>query len=97
MLKILVGSPAVDVIAYTDKKGQPAQLRKQTAYATVIDAEGNPGMFPEKFGFLLNREQAPFAKGEYQLHPSSFEVTDGKLVLRNVRLTPVVASSAKSA
>lgn len=92
MIKIIIAQATAEIIPYTSKKdGSAQQLRKQTGYAATVDKEGAPALFPEKFGFLLNRDEAPHAAGEYTLHPSAFEVVDGKLTLRNVRLTPVRA------
>lgn len=90
MIKITIAQPTAEVIPYISKKdGSPQQLRKQTAYAHVVDGEGNPALYPEKFGFLLNRDQAPYPVGDYSLHPSAFTVRDGKLTLVDSRLTPV--------
>jgi hypothetical protein len=90
VIKITIAQASFETIPYTSKKdGSAQQLRKQTAYAHVVDKDGAPGLYPEKFGFLLNRDEAPHAAGEYTMHPSSVEVSDGKLLLRNVRLTPI--------
>lgn len=89
MLKVSVTSAPVEVINYTDKKtGQPAQLRKQTAYLHTFSEDGSASAFPDKFGFLLGREQAPFPAGEYTLHPSAIVVDrEGRLSCLP-RLTP---------
>lgn len=90
MIRISIHSPAVEVINYTSKKDNtPQSLRKQTGYAHTVDTEGVAAPFPEKFGLLLNREQQPWPAGDYTLHPSAFAVRDGKLLLSNIRLTPV--------
>ena len=97
MIRITIAQGTCEVIPYTSKKdGSAQQLRKQTAYAHVVDQEGAPALYPEKFGFLLNRDQQPFAAGEYTLHPSAFNVRDGKLVVTDSRLTPVRSATPKA-
>ena len=90
MIKITIAQATAETIPYTSKKDGSAQtIRKQTGYVHTVDRDGSPALYPEKFGFLLNRDEAPHAAGDYALHPSSFEVKDGALFLRNIRLTPV--------
>ncbi len=95
LIKITVTAAPIEVINYTSKKdGSPQQLRKQTAYAHVMGEDGTPGPFPDKFGFLLDRDQTPYPAGEYQLHPSAIAVDrDGRLTCYP-RLTPVKQSRA---
>ena len=98
MIKITIAQATAETIAYTSKKdGSPQTLRKQTGYVHTVDRDGAPALYPEKFGFLLNRDDVPYSAGDYVLHPSAFEVMDGKLLLRNVRLTPVRPSAPKTA
>lgn len=88
MIRIVISSGTADVINYKGKDGQPAQLRKQTAYAFCIQPDGSLPQFPDRFAFLLDREQAPYAAGEYTLHPSAVTVDrDGRLSCVP-RLTP---------
>lgn len=95
MIRITIAQGTAEIIPYTSKKdGSPQQLRKQTGYAHIVDAENVPSLYPEKFGFLLNRDQVPFAPGDYTLHPSAVSVRDGKLMLTDNRLTPVKAKTA---
>lgn len=95
MIRITIAQGTAETINYTSKKdGSPQQLRKQTGYAHIVDAENGPALYPEKFGFLLNRDQVPFAPGDYTLHPSAVTVRDGKLTLTDNRLTPVKAKTA---
>lgn len=94
-IRITISQSTAETINYTSKKdGSPQMLRKQTAYAHVVNETNEPALYPEKFGFLLNREQAPFAAGEYTLHPSAIAVRDGQLVLSSNRLTPVKVKAA---
>lgn len=97
MIRVTIAQATAEIIPYTSKKDGSAQtMRKQSGYAFVTDSEGAVGLYPEKFGFLLNRDQQPFAAGDYLLHSSALEVRDGKLTLANVRLTPA-ARVAKTA
>ena len=97
MIRITIAQATAETIPYTSKKdGSQQSIRKQTAYAHTVDRDGAAALYPEKFGFLLNRDEQPHAAGDYTLHPSAFEVVDGKLLLRNVRLTPVRPAPAKN-
>lgn len=98
MIRISILSPALETINYTSKKdGSPQQLRKQTAYAHTVDSEGVASPYPEKFGFILGRDQQhAFAPGDYTLHPSAFTIRDGKLLLSDTRLTPVKPAAPKT-
>lgn len=88
MIQVTITSSPVEVISYKDKSGQPATLRKQTGYAHVFLEDGSPSPFPDKFGFLLARDQAPWPAGSYTLHPSALAVDrEGKLTCLP-RLTP---------
>lgn len=94
-IKITIAQSTAEVINYNSKKdGSAQQLRKQTAYAHIVNETNESALYPEKFGFLLNREQVPFAAGEYTLHPSAISVRDGQLVLAANRLTPVRSKTA---
>jgi len=90
MLKVSFTSAPIEVIPYTSKKdGSPQQLRKQSGYLHVILEDGTPSPYPDKFGILLERDQAPYPAGDYVLHPSSVTVDrDGRLAC-HPRLTPV--------
>lgn len=89
-IRITIAQSVAETIPYTSKKDGSAQtLRKQTAYAHVVNEANESALYPEKFGFLLGREQGPFSAGEYTLHPSAITVRDGQLVLSSNRLTPV--------
>lgn len=88
MIRIVIPSTPVELIKYTDKAGRPAELRKQTGYAFTVTEAGEVAQFPDKFGFILGRDQQPYAPGEYTLHPSAAVVDrDGRLSCVP-RLTP---------
>ena len=95
MINIVVtASPIVERKGTAKLTGKPYHLRIQTAHAFTIDEHGVIAEFPDKFEILLDPEQAPYARGKYQLQPSAVFVNrDGRLDVRP-RLTPVVASKA---
>lgn len=97
MIRISILSPALETINYNSKKdGSPQQLHKQTAYAHTVDSEGVASPYPEKFSFILPRGKQAFAAGDYTLHPSSFTIRDGNLLLSDIRLTPVRPMAPKT-
>lgn len=73
---------------------KPYHLRIQTGYLHTVGDDGNPNEIPDKFEFLLDKDQAPYPRGRYQLHPSAVQVSrDGGLEVR-ARLAPVAAPAA---
>jgi hypothetical protein len=102
MLKVTITSANVNERSGVGKvSGKPYHMRMQTAYVHTIDKEGVAAPFPEKTevilengtpdgkGQFLTPPQAPYAPGEYTLHPSSVYVDrDGRLAC-SLRLTPV--------
>lgn len=97
MIKVLIHRADVRVINYTNKAGQAAQLRAQEGYAFTVNAQGEPAPFPEKFEFLLDKDQPPYAAGDYQLHPSAFFVDRNDRLALSVRLAPVKKPAASAA
>jgi len=89
MWKVTITNSPVEVIRYTSKRdGSAQELRKQTGYLHTVGTDGTPSPFPDKFGFLLNRDEAPHPPGEYTLHPSALTVDrEGRLSCLP-RLTP---------
>lgn len=96
MIKILIHKGEVRLIKYTNKAGQPAELRAMEGYAFTVNQAGEPAPFPEKFEFLLERDQPAVAPGEYVLHPSSFYVDRQNKLALAVRLAPVKSASRPS-
>lgn len=95
MIKILIHKGEARTINYTNKNtGQPATLRAQEGYAFTVNQNGEAAPFPEKFDFLLDKDQAPYAPGEYQLHPSAFFVDRNNRLGLSVRLAPMVKRAA---
>lgn len=89
MIKITVASAALNEIPYTDKKDQSQKvLRLQHAYAHTVDSDGVPGLYPEKFEFIVPKT-GPLAPGEYIYHPSAFYVQNGRMKLADSRFVPL--------
>lgn len=88
MIKILIHKGDVRLIKYTNKQGQPAELRAMEGYAFTVNAQGEPSPYPEKFEFLLERDQPSVVPGEYTLHPSSLYVDRQNKLALAVRLAP---------
>lgn len=98
MLSVKVVSAALRIQPYTDKKGLPATLPFQTAYVFTVDDEGKPALYPEKLEFIPPRDlaghPAPYAPGDYTLHPSAVYIgRDGRLAAQ-MRLTPAKSRPA---
>lgn len=97
MIKILIHKGDIRLIKYTNKAGQPAELRAMEGYAFTVNSAGEPAPFPEKFEFLLERDQPAVAPGEYTLHPSSFYVDRQNKLALAVRLAPVKSAARPAA
>lgn len=96
MLRIVVTKPEIRELKGTSKiSGKPYHLRIQRAYAYVVDAEGTQAEFPEKFEIMLRDGEAPYPRGQYQLHPASLTVREDRLSVSDVRLVPVTAQASK--
>jgi len=89
MIKIIVESDAIRTINYTSKKGQPATLRVQEARAYLVGPDGKVGEFPDKFEYLLGREQAPYQRGTYTLDPRAICIDGDKKLRVAPLLVPV--------
>lgn len=92
MIRIIIESDAIRTINYTNKKGQPAQLREQEARAYLVQPDGKAGEFPDKFAFLLSREQAPYPRGNYSLDPRAIFIDGDKKLRVTPMLVPVGGS-----
>jgi len=93
MIEIIITSPEVKELKGIAKVSQkPYHLRIQTAYAATVNRDtGEVSEIPDKFEILLDGDQAPYARGKYQLAPSSLYVSrEGRLELVP-RLAPVPA------
>jgi len=94
MIKIIVESDAIRTINYTDKKGNPRQLRAQEGRAYLAGPDGKAAEFPDKFEMLLRDQQPPYPRGTYALDPRSVDIVDKKLRVTPV-LTPVGGANAR--
>ncbi len=95
MTKVTVTSPAINVLKGIGKtSGKPYELRIQTGYLHTVDSDGAAGEIPDKFEFILQDGEPPYARGHYTLAPSAhFVGRDGRLSVA-ARLVPL-ANSAK--
>jgi len=96
MSKIIVSSSAIVERKGVGKiSGKEYHLRIQTAHIYAVDPEtGAVGDFPDKFEILLDKDQAPYARGSYTLSPSAVFVSrEGRLDIRP-RLMAVTASKS---
>jgi hypothetical protein len=95
MLKVEIDSTSLNERKGISSKTQrPYHLRMQTAYLHIVDLDGKPAKYPEKFEVMLDTDQAPFPPGFYVLHPSAITVDDGRLSIQP-RLVPA-QSAAKA-
>ena len=95
MIKLTIASAAVNEIPYKDKKdGSSKTLRLQSGYAHTVDSMGVPGLYPEKFEFIVPREGA-YQPGEYTLHPSALHVRNGRLTFSDSSLVPIKPAASK--
>ena len=95
MIAAKVISPDAKLITWTAKPGREAgAMRVQEVWFFTTDREGKAAPYPEKVEVVLERaangnpEQPAYVPGDYQLHPSSFYIRDGRLAV-SPRLTPV--------
>jgi len=70
MWKVEIEDAQVEDIQGTSQRtGKPYHMRKQSGY---LHAPGQ--RYPEKFEFLLDQGQAPFAPGLYRFGPGAIHV-----------------------
>jgi len=80
MIRIVVHSGEARTITFQNKRtGQPDSFRVQEAYGFPVNDRNEPAPYPEKFELTLNRDQSPYAPGEYLLHPSAVYFRDGRM------------------
>jgi hypothetical protein len=74
--------------------GKPYTIRKQTAWAHVVDQDGKQYDFPARIEIQLDSDQTPYAVGNYTIAPSSFFVGEfDKLAMRRLNLVAVRAAA----
>lgn len=94
MIRITIHSGEARTVNYISKKtGQPATLHTQTAYAHIVNENGEPVPYPEKFDIFLRDKQPPYAPGDYTLHPSALYLNDQGRLSVAPRLVPVKAKA----
>lgn len=80
------------------KQFQPFTKHTQPAYAHTFDQSGNPHAYPESFRISLDKDQAPYPVGFYDLHPRCIYVDrNGNLTIGKLHLTPIKAAPAVKA
>lgn len=84
MIKIEV-QPGVRSI--TSKTGRA--FRVVTAYAATLDQSGQPNKYPQRFEFILGRDEPEPAPGVYTLAPASLYVNDKGNLAIAPKLVPV--------
>lgn len=95
MIKIVITSPDIREMQGVGKtSGKPYHMRFQTAHAFTVAKDNVVSEFPDKFEIVLEKDDAPYARGSYTLSPSALFVSrDGRLEVAP-RLVPVSASKA---
>lgn len=94
MLKVEIDSTSLNERqGISSKTNRAYHLRMQTAYLHVVDSDGKPAKYPEKFEIMLDAQQPAYAVGLYQLHPSAVTVDDGRLAIAP-RLVPLSTAKA---
>lgn len=102
MIKVEVAPNSARLVSWPAKGTREAgSMRVQEVWAHTIRLDGRPSLHPEKTELILDRSrtdedtgevkpaQAPYAPGEYTLHPSSFYVDREGRPAFALRLTPL--------
>lgn len=82
MIKVTVASTDLRNMAGVGKtSGKPYNIDFQTVYVHTLNKQGQPNPYPEKVELIVEKGSdgipAPYALGDYTLHPSSFYVDRG--------------------
>lgn len=94
MIQIRVLSDKVNVLKGVGKEsGKPYEMHIQTAYAFTVNDLGEVAEIPEKFEFVLQRDddgsiRKPLARGDYTLSPSAVYIDRNGRMSINPRLMP---------
>lgn len=108
MIKVTVTKPTAKVVSWSANDVRPAgSMRTQEIWFHTVEEDGSPSFAPVRTEIILDRakvnketgeiltpEQAPYAAGEYVLHPSSVYVDRLGKPAFSVRLTPYVKRTA---
>jgi hypothetical protein len=97
MIRIEVVSPHVEERSGI-KDGKNWLIREQSAYAFVLDPEGNPAKYPVACSIMLEKNDRPYQPGFYTLDPRSIYVGDfRRLELGRLKLLPESGPARKAA
>lgn len=89
-LRIEIKSPLVQEISGVSKAGKPYNIKKQVAWASLYDQNGQSEPYPARIELSLNDGQAPYPVGLYVLSDKCFYVGDfGSLTVGRLLLDPV--------
>ena len=95
MIRIVITSPEFREMKGIGKtSGKPYEMRFQTAHAFTVDKDGVVAEFPDKFEIILDKDQPPYPRGNYQLQPSSLYVSRDGRIECSPRLAPIAAPAA---
>lgn len=74
MFKVSITTTTLQIKSgISGKTGKPYEIREQPAWIFLIDENGKPQPYPVTFMIMLDRNQVPYALGDYVLHPSSLQ------------------------
>lgn len=72
MLKVSITTVAIQTKSgVSNKTGKPYEIREQPAWIWLHDEQGKPQPHPVTFMLMLEKNQAPYAMGDYVLTPGS--------------------------
>ena len=99
MIKIRVLSDKCNILKGIGKEsGKPYEMHIQTAYAYTVSDTGEVAEIPEKFEFVLPKDEAgqivkPLGRGDYTISPAAVYIDRNGRMSINPRLIPVAAAS----
>jgi len=73
MLRITIASTAVHTKSGIGKNQRPYEIREQAAWIHLVGEDGKPHPYPTQMMLMLEKQAAPYALGDYILHPSSIQ------------------------
>lgn len=89
MIKVTVAQTTVRRMKGIGKvSGKPYDMQMQTVYLHTVDRDGNTPPYPEKSEVILEADAAPYAVGDYSMHPSSVYVDRQGNASLSMRLVP---------
>lgn len=84
MLKVSITTTSIQTKSgISSKTGKPYEILEQPAWIFLIDQQGKQQPYPVTFMIMLEKNQAPYALGDYVLHSSSIQAGRfGSLTIR---------------